>query len=164
MIKKSLSDFLRKEAFLDAHENTSDRTQEKSSQILLSSQFTINSRLSHMTKAELEVKVRKLTETLDKTNQQVNYLQMSLEQEKILVTTLKLDTHKVNQYQAELKEQKQLVETLYTQLKKKEEMDIQLVEQQQVIDKLKTEVAKKSHFPSSSLKSQAAMVLKTKGI
>ncbi|XTZ11633.1 MAG: hypothetical protein ACP8RL_06080 [cyanobacterium endosymbiont of Rhopalodia inflata] len=42
-------------------------------------------------------------------------------------------------------------------------MDIQLVEQQQVIDKLKTEVAKKLHFPSSSLKSQAAMALKTKG-
>ncbi|XTZ11634.1 MAG: hypothetical protein ACP8RL_06085 [cyanobacterium endosymbiont of Rhopalodia inflata] len=69
-----------------------------------------------MTKAELEVKVRKLTETLDKTNQQVNDLQMSLEQEKILFTTLKLNTHKVNQYQAELKEQKQLVEKLDTQL------------------------------------------------
>ncbi|WP_119259533.1 hypothetical protein [cyanobacterium endosymbiont of Rhopalodia gibberula] len=141
MTKKSLPDFLREEAFPDALGNISDTTKEKSFQALPSLQSTTNPRLSRMTKAELEVKVRKLTEILDKTNQQVNNLQMkmSLEEGKILVTTLKLDTQKVNRCQIELEEQKQLVEKLYKQLKKKEEMAIKLAEQQ-VIDKLKAEV------------------------
>ena len=160
MTKKSLSDLLREEAFSDVPGNTSNTTQGKSPQVLLSSQSTTSRNLSRMTKAQLEVKIKELTETLDKTNQRVSDLQTSLEQEKILVTTLQLDTQKANQYQTELEEQKQLIEKLYMQLQKREEMAVQLAEQQQVIDKLKAQVAQKPIPPQSSSKSQAAMVLK----
>lgn len=162
MTKKSLSDLLREEAFSDVPRNTSETTQGKSTQVFPSSQTTIDSSLRRMTKAQLEVKIKELTKTLDKTNQQISDLQTSLEQEKILVTTLQLDTQKVNQYQTELEEQKQLIEKLYMQLQKREEMAVKLAEQQQVIDELKAQVAQKSIPSQSSLKSQAAMVLKTK--
>ncbi|YAI81437.1 MAG: hypothetical protein ACQJCO_06325 [cyanobacterium endosymbiont of Rhopalodia sterrenbergii] len=78
MTKKSLPNFFKEEAFLNASVNTYDTIKEKSSQAFLSPQSIINNSLSRMTKAELEVKVRKLTKTLDQTNQQVNDIQISL--------------------------------------------------------------------------------------
>jgi hypothetical protein len=58
MTKKSLSDFLKKEVFLDAPKNTSDTAKKN---LWISPHHNprpINSRLIHTIKAELEVKIR----------------------------------------------------------------------------------------------------------